>query len=357
MLDFTLDYKLHYLKNGGWIEHNKSKDYPDLKKNSTITRKDYYTTDNKTYQHDIFHLKDIKFVNQKSGGEDKNIHFSGNSYILWLAHHNIFHILADAYGQALYMKEIIPDLNIIPVLQLTEISTDETSMITKEIAEILNVDISNIIAASKSNELSFDNLYFFNPDQNDFLSNAITGNRQEELPRDPDTARNTTGISAIGFTLKILDYIKKAVDQNITQDDNTYPKKIFLNIPEVKHGYDQPHLKTYLKQEDYDTILEYAVSNGFTVINPWELTFKQQVLHARNAEEILTVPSSNAIHSMWGGDKSRFIYFNPYTFHFFAFDYIIRHYAKNNEIIYGQSKDQLFMGAFNQLKTLHIKLI
>ncbi len=355
MLDFELDYSLHYFKNGGWVENNKSIDFQDLRENSTITKRDYYISDNETYSHEVYHLENVKLVNNKLGGN--NYRFSGNSYILWLGHHNIFHILADAYGQALYMKDIIPDLNIIPVLQLTEINTDETSMITKEIAEVLGIDISNIISARQSSELSFENLYFFNPYQNDFLSNAITGDRQQEIPRDPNKQYNSASISAIAFMLKLLDYVKKAVDQNITQDDNTYPKKIFLNIPEVKYSEDQRHLKTYLKQEDYDTILKYAKSNGFTVINPWELTFREQVLYSRNAQEILTIPSSNAIHAMWGGDKNRFIYFNPYRFHFFAFDYIIRHYAKNNEVIYGGIEDILFLSAYNQLKSLHISLL
>lgn len=355
MLDFELDYSLHYFKNGRWVENNKSIDFQDLRENSTITKRDYYISDNETYSHEVYHLENVKLVNNKSGGN--NYRFSGNSYILWLGHHNIFHILADGFGQALYMKDLIPDLNIIPVLQLTEINDDETSMITKEISEVLNIDISNIIGGIEANELTFENLYFFNPYENNFLSNVITGNIREELPRDPYEAYNTTSISAIAFMLKVLDYVKKAVDQNITQDNNTYPKKIFLNIPEVKYSEDQPHLKTYLKQEEYDTILKYAKSNGFTVINPWELTFREQVLYSRNAQEILTIPSSNAIHAIWGGDKNRFIYFNPYRFHFFAFDYIIRRYARNSEVIYGSIEDDLFPSAYNQLKSLHISLL
>lgn len=347
-------------------------------KNNTIPDHEYY--------HNIYHLKNIKFVNNNLFDDydpeyikthlQKKYNKSGNYFIVWLGQKNIFHLLVDVLGQFLYLKEMIPDLKAIPmyysvdgdpsgdlgIKPVPERATnwDRGDMMPAaiELARILDINIEEAIDSFSLKELSIENLFFCTTTSDSFLSVMLGEESQNGIHFSLKDHLNTIR-QKHHYTAVCVQKIKQIVDLEYLDDNNSYPEKIFLAVPPNKFPLNmdnaiekEPHLASYLSIDEYNVVLDFAKNNNFTIIEPWNISFREQVLYSRNAKIIITVGGSNAIHSLWSKNDTRFFYFNPHQFHYEPFEYIMEMYGKDNDIIFKNSagKQENFDKVFKELQ-------
>lgn len=365
----------HYLEDGRWTKY----DGPMVKGSYSIShRYEFFTPIEKfdgtveifsdpdiAYSHGLYHLKNIKFIDLHSDA-DKKFHGDGDYFIIWAGHKNILHLLIDGIGQYLYIKQRIPNLKPLPVLLRTDSGQPDVLPILKEVLGLIDLTMDDLIYIEDYKELYVENLHFITTDENCFLYGTIG---QEETNR----LHNGSPLTfSEHYALKTISAVKQVVDQKFNTKSDKYPKKIFLDVPEIKLDKMRntsdwgTHLETYLEQKEYDLVREHFIEMGFKFINPWQMTLEEQILHVKNAEIVATIGSSNALHSAWC-DDTKFIYFDPHRFHFLVFSRLVSSYIKNGillnwtlEDVYEQSeigysgeyRSKRFNWVFNKLKSL-----
>jgi hypothetical protein len=228
----------------------------------------------------------------------------GNSFILEVEGYQYFHLFQDKIGQYEFLKRHVPDLRMVLVgnLDYNFPPTDEAigSKVIMEAFSVYDIKKEDIVFLNKTN-VWFEKIFYANKFLNRFLPAELPGNpiygvvdkdkyfdfniEIAKIVRDLylDVQKQKTLKVFVSRKRLNVDIrkMKNLIEKRSTGELKTEEEQLLTRMMRVYGPEDKDAEKIieqrFLKFEDEEKLENYFVSKGYTVIDPYRMTFDQQV--------------------------------------------------------------------------------
>lgn len=293
--------------------------------------------------------------------------FYGDYFILEIPTFQYFHIINEKIGQYELLKDIIPGLKLICVADSKDdFNKDKHRDIHYNLLDMLSIyDIfEDDIIYLDSVSIWIENIFYFNTRINKYLISL-------DLPKGRELFYDHLNHNKIH-----VDAFRKvqSLYQKFLCEKQEYPTKIFITRRginnNVRHLYglltnkdnlsqeDAEYLslwinnyggekylwqlirERYISENDEDRLENYFISKNYTVIDPADMTFINQINHYYNATHVVSVRGSGLVNTIFCKQNAKVFILdvtNEYDFEYkeivrVATEYVYEIPVKRNEI-------------------------
>lgn len=227
----------------------------------------------------------------------------GNSFIVDIEGYQYFHLFQDKIGQYEFLKRHVADLKMVLIGTLDRNYPPTDKVIGKNVLtdafSIYDIKKEDIVFLNKTN-VWFEKIFYANTFSNRFMptdlpSNPIYGINDKEyfdfniaiakIIRDLylDAQKQKTlkvFVSRKKLNVNIRE-MKNLIEKRLTVELNTEEEQRLTRMMRIYGPEDKDAERVieqrFLKLEDEEKLENYFVSKGYTVIDPYDMTFNQQV--------------------------------------------------------------------------------
>jgi hypothetical protein len=228
----------------------------------------------------------------------------GNSFIVDTEGYQYYHLFQDKIGQYELLKRYIKDLKIVLVgsndYAYPPIDKWIGSLVWTDALSIYDIKKEDIVFLNKTN-VWFEQTFYANKIFNRFLPTDLPGNNLYGLDDEDNYFKFNVEIAKIirdiylniekQKTLKVfvsrkelnneIRKMKELIEKKSTSELSIEEEKLLTRMMRV-YGTEDKHAERiieqrFLKLEDEIKLEDYFVSKGYTVIDPYDMTFNHQV--------------------------------------------------------------------------------
>ena len=232
------------------------------------------------------------------------IRIKGNSFIVDIEGYQYFHLFQDKIGQYELLKRHVEDLKLVLVgrwdYAYPPIDKWIGSLVWTDALSIYDIKKEDMVFLNKGNAW-FEKTFYANKTFNRFLPDDLPANPLYGIDDKDKYFDFNIEIAKIirdlylniqkQKTLKIfvsrkelnseIRKMKELIEKKSSTGLDTEEEKILMRLMRVYGTKDEDALRIieqrFLKLEDEEKLENYFVSKGYTVIDPYEMTFNQQV--------------------------------------------------------------------------------
>lgn len=275
-----------------------------------------------------YSISDLK-ISKFDGLETKNIY--GNSYMIEITGHNHFHHFQDKVGQYEMLKALVPDLKLILVGDFkdhyppNEITAG--ALVLEQSLSIYGIPGEDIIFLDKNN-VWFEKTFYFIKIFNRFLDDSLPGNKllgpgdgKDYYSYNIKTAEKVrelylkslglkdnkifiTRIRMNNIVRKMAHLLEKSENGFATeQEENELlnTTRIFGTMEDAKRVIRE----RLISEEDEQTLENFFMSIGYSIIDPYDMTFFQQVKLFNRATHIASVRGSGLYNTIFCNESAK----------------------------------------------------
>lgn len=275
-----------------------------------------------------YSVSDFK-ITSHPGLETKKIY--GNSYILELPGYQYFHYFQDKVGQYEMLRDYIPDLKLVLVGDFEHAYPPNSniigSLVIEESLSVYNIPREDILFLDKTDvwfEKTFYSIRIFNR----FLPNSLPGNRllgpgdgQDYYTYNIETAKKVRELYLTALKLKdskifvsrrkmndmirtMQSLIDKDLDGTATEEEKErliHTIRIFGTEADAKMVISQ----RWISEEDEDKMENFFESLGYRIIDPFNMTFFEQVRTFNSATHVVSVRGSGLYNTIFCNENAK----------------------------------------------------
>lgn len=291
------------------------------------------------------HVTNLSFNNS---AENYNV-LEGNSFIIDITSNQYFHFIVDCIGQFEFLKKIIPDLNLYFVSDYSHnikyhFETSHGTYI-RDLAGIYGISSDDVICLKENNNVMFENVYYFNNIFNNFI-NKLDGNNILYWTDGDD------------FSYYNLELVKSLREKFLPLIKKSEVGKIFITrkkensgLIRIRHLWHKEQLDTLSaeernefrksiakfggfnsiednvifriqEEEDVEKMESFFEEQGYTIVNPADYSFIDQISLFNNASHIASVKGTGLANMIFASNDCHITIINPNAKYHFWYDQI-----------------------------------
>lgn len=247
------------------------------------------------------------------------IEYKGNYFLMDMNTFLFFHTLNEGIAQYVMLKEIIKDLQLVPmIVENSDFSYDSTIDFYLEILKPFNITKNDIV---KLNDFkpTFEKVYYYVVRVNSFLEQLDIPQGRElygETPffldgyyalrktYDPYLVKDESLPKKIFFTrLDKDDDTRKLHDLAFAQDIYDAPEHPEVSLSIRNFGsrdyFNQMLRERHIVREEQERLENYFIQNGYTVVDPEKLSFFEQIQYYYNATHVASMRGSALLNTLF----------------------------------------------------------
>jgi hypothetical protein len=268
------------------------------------------------YTRKIFHVSNLVLNSELEGSSKKVI---GNSFLYFINDWQYGHVLQDVIGHYEFLKQFIPDLQLL-ILSGNEGEYGDESFFTK------NSVIDNIIESypecifvNENNKILIENIYclfglFMYP-----IRDVIETNEMIHSHEDPDFKYQTWAAKAI---------VKKFG----TKEPVKPTRKIYISRSIADTTYEAKYLSYYKRirvLENSKLLEDYLESLGYEIILNESLNVEEQAKLYQSASHVVTINGTGAYNTIFCDAGTKIFFLDIHTEFWWFFDYLTSEVTSN----------------------------
>jgi hypothetical protein len=272
----------------------------------------------------------------------------GNSYILEVVEHSHFHHFQDKIGQYEMLKEIVPDLKLVVVgnnynnYPPTDVTAG--SLVLEQSLSIYGINKKDLLFLDQT-DIWFEKTFYFVKVFNSFINDTFPGNEllspfigKDYYSYNIETAKKIRELYLNGLGLKESKiFITRKRVSNIVRTMNDLFEKTYANTAteeekeelskKIRIFGNEEYAKKVIKErliteEDEDRLEDFFVSLGYLVIDPYDMTFFNQVQLFNRATHVVSVRGSGLYNTIFCNENANVFIIdlsNEYDFEYKSF--------------------------------------
>lgn len=264
----------------------------------------------------IFHVSEL-VLNAYPGPITKTV--EGNSFLYFTGEWQYGHVLQDMLGHYEFLKQYVPDLQLIIVAQNHQHTNDGNVIAERPVIQNIIDRYPDSIFVKESDKVLIKNIYYlfsiFMPPIKDVLETNTTIFGQN----DPDFA----------YQYWAVNFIK-----NKFKTDEEFPKKRKLYISRAIADSEYPEkYSEYLNKirilENYKLLEDYMESIGYEIVTNEGLTIEEQAKLYKSASHIVAINGTGGYNTIFCDPGTKIFFLNIHSEFGWFFDLLIEKVTEN----------------------------
>lgn len=292
-------------------------------------------------------------LTRHEGLETKNIY--GNSYVLEISGHNHFHHFQDKIGQYEMLKEVVPDLRLVLIGDFKDQyppNSDMTgSLVLEESLSVYGIPKEELLFLDKNN-VWLEKTFYFIKIFNRFFEDNLPGNKllgpgdgKDYYLYNVKTASKVRELylSSLGLKeckifvtrVRMNNIIRKMASLFDKSDSNTATEEEeeeLLHTSRIFGTKDDARKvirERLISEEDEQKLENFFVSYGYKVIDPYDMTFFQQVQLFNRSTHIASVRGSGLYNTIFCNENAKVFIIDLSNEYDFEYKSIVQVATKN----------------------------
>jgi hypothetical protein len=249
----------------------------------------------------------------------KEKEYKGNYFIMDMNTFLFFHTMHEGVAQYLLLKEIIKDLQIVPILVKREYFDVNKSMdFYLDILKPFGITKEDIIVINETKP-TFEKVYYYVTKVNSFLEKLDIPQGKELYNENPFFVEGYKSLRKLysPYIEKDKQLPKKIFFTRLQKNDgirNSYKLYLEYNLhggklhDQVRQGmsdygsiqhFEQMLRERYISREEELLLEDYFIKKGYTIINPENLTFFEQINYYYNATHIVSQRGAALLNTLF----------------------------------------------------------